>query len=404
MASFNYRAVGKDGKEKKGTIEANDQAQATAQIKNMGLMPISVTEANAMNKDLNIQIGKAVSSRDISVFCRQFVSMLNAGITIIDAVEMLGEQSENKPMKAALKDIRSDIGKGETMASAMARHEKVFPSLMINMVAAGEASGRLPEAMEHMGEHFEKDAKIRGMMKKAAMYPMILVIVAIAVMVIMLVKVLPGYAEMFEDMDVEMPMITQVVMAMSDFIIANWLILVLVIGGAVAGILAFKRTESGQFFFGSLQRKIPGLGTLNIKTQASIFSRTLSTLLASGLTMVEALDIVADAMPNALYRRGLKEAREEVVKGVPLSEPVAASGLYPPMVTHMIRIGEETGDVGDMLHRLSKYYDEEVEMATQTAMAALEPVIILFMAGIVIVLIASVLSPMMAMYQGMGNL
>lgn len=404
VAEFIYRAITDSGREKKGNIVADDADRATAKLKAMGLMPLELKKASVLTKEINITFGRLVNPRDLSVFCRQFVSMLNAGITIIDALNMLSQQTENKHMAKALLIVQSDIEKGETLSDSMRKHEKIFPSIMISMVAAGEASGKLETTFEHMAGHFEKDARIRGMLKKAAMYPIVVAVVAVIVMIVMLVKVVPSYMEMFEQMDVEMPGITLAVIAMSNFIQKFWYLLILIGAGIVAGIRVFKKTEYGETLFGNMSRKMPIFGKLNIKTSASIFARTLGTLLYSGLPMVDGLEIVANTMPNVLYQKALKKAREEVIKGVPLSEPLEGSGLFPPMVAHMIRIGEETGDVEEMLDRLSGYYDEEVEMATQTVMAALEPMIIIIMALIVIVLIAAVMAPMLAMYGGLDNL
>lgn len=404
MAEFVYRAIAKNGKEIHGNMEAESEAQAMGKLKNQGLMPLEVKKANALNKEITISIGNPVKPRDLSVFCRQLVSMLNAGITILDALAMLSQQTENKAMKKAIREVQADIEKGETLSMALKKHPKIFPSLMISMVSAGEASGKLETAFERMSEHFEKDAKIRGLLKKSAMYPIVVAVVAVVVVIVMLVKVIPSYTSMFEQMDMELPLLTRMVVDMSEFIQHRWPILLAIVGAIAVGINMFRQTETGELLFGNIARKLPVFGPLNIKTAASLFSRTLSTLLASGLSMVDSLEIVANTMQNAVYRNALKEAREEVVKGVPLSEPLANCALFPPMVTHMTKIGEETGDIESMLDRLAGYYDEEVEMATQTVMAALEPMIIVVMAIIVVFLVGAIMSPMLSMYTGLDNL
>lgn len=401
---FVYRAVTKGGKEKKGNIEADDEIRAAAKIKAMGLVPLEVAQATFWTRELSFNFGAAVKPRELAVFCRQFVSMLQAGIGITDCLTMLAEQTENKALARAIRQVENDIEKGESLSIALKKHPKIFPSIMISMVTAGEASGRLETSLSRASEHFEKDAKVRGMMKKAATYPIVVAVVAVVVVVIMLVTVIPSYTEMFEDMNIEMPKITQVVINMSEFVQSYWYMLIIVIGGVVAALRMFGKTEEGEKLFGTLSRSIPILGVLTIKTQASVFSRTLSTLLASGIAMTDALEIVARTMTNALYRDALKNCKEEVEKGVPLSEPLETCELFPPMVSHMVRVGEETGEIEEMLDRLANYYDEEVEQATQTAMAALEPMIILVMAAVVIVLVAAVMSPMMAMYSGIDNL
>lgn len=404
MAEYVYRAITRTGKEKKGNIEAEDTHRAVLRLREMGLMPFEVKEATIFNKELEISFGKRVKPRDLSVFCRQFVSMISAGVTIIDALHMLAGQTENKTMAEAIRMVQSDIGKGESLSDAMKKHEKVFPSIMISMVAAGEASGKLETAFARMAEYFEKENRIRGMLKKASMYPIIVAFVAVVVVIVMLVKVVPSYTALFEEMDVAMPMITMLVVHMSNFILSYWYLTAAVLAAAVIGIRIYGHSEKGQRQFGRLVRKVPVLGRLNVKKEASMFARTLSTLLYSGLPMVEAIEIVSATMTNALYQDALKAAKEEVMKGVPLSEPIENSRLFPPMVAHMIKIGEETGEIEEMMNRLADYYEEEVEMATQTAMAALEPMIIIVMAVCVIFLIAAVMAPMMSMYAGLDNL
>lgn len=404
MAEYVYRAVTRTGKEKRGNIEAEDAGRAVLRLRDMGLMPFEVKEATLFNRELELPFGKRVNPRDLSVFCRQFVSMISAGMTIMDALNMLAGQTENKTMADAIRMVQRDIGKGESLSDAMKKHRKVFPSVMISMAAAGEASGRLETAFGRMAEYFEKENRIRGRMKKAAMYPIIVALVAFAVIIVMLVKVVPGYTALFEEMDIEMPGITMLVVHMSSFFLSYWYLIGAVLATAAIGIRLYGHSEKGQRQLGMLARKIPVLGRLHVKKEAAIFARTLSTLLCAGIPMVEAIDIVSAAMTNVWYRDMLKAAREEVVKGSPLSEPIENSGLFPSMVAHMIKIGEEAGEIEEMMNRLADYYDEEVEMETRTVMAALEPMIILVMAVCVIFLIAAVMSPMMSMYSGLDRL
>lgn len=404
MADFTYQVIDASGKEKKGNIKAEDENDAKRKLKNEGYMVISLTKATALTKEISFEIGGKISPRDLSVFSRQFVSMVNAGVTILDTLEMLGEQTENKTMAKAIKGVYGDIQKGETLSDGLRNYPKVFPKIMISMVAAGEASGKIDVAFERMANHFEKSAKLNGMLKKAAVYPVMVAIVAFAVVIVMLVKVIPSYQDMFKDMGAELPKITQMVVAMSDFMIGYWYIILAIVIGAVIGIKMFSTTISGQKFFGTISRKMPVFGNLVVKTASSNFARTLSTLIYSGLPMIEALAITANTMTNYWYRQTLQDAKDEVSKGVPLSEPIIASGLFPPMVGHMTKIGEETGDLEGMLNKMSEYYDEEVEMATQTVMAAMEPMIILVLAVVVGTLVAAIMAPMLTMYTSMDSL
>ena len=404
MADFTYLVIDKKGKEKKGNVTAQTKEDAISKLKGDGFMVLHVEKANALTKEIDIQIGGGVKPRDLSIFCRQFVSMINAGVTILDALEMLSEQTENKNMAKAIRGVHAEIQKGETLSDALAKYPKIFPSIMVSMVAAGEASGKLDIAFTRMATHFEKSAKMKGLIMKSAMYPIIVMVVALVVMVFMLVKVIPSYEDMFNQLGGELPAITKAVIFMSDYIIDNWLMLLVIIIGVIIAISFYKKTISGQVFFGTLARKMPIFGKMNIKTASSNYARTLSTLIYSGLPMIEALAITANTMTNYIYKQAIIKAKEEVAKGIPLSEPIIDSGLFPPMVGHMTRIGEETGDLEGMLNRLADYYDEEVEMASQTVMAALEPMIILVLAGIVALMVAAIMGPMFSMYGQMENL
>lgn len=293
---------------------------------------------------------------------------------------------------------------GETLADAMRKHKKIFPELMINMVTAGEAAGKLDVTFSRMADHFEKAEKTEGMMKKAAIYPVMVAVVAIVVVVIMLIKVVPAYADMFASMDVEMPGITLAVMNASDFMTHYWYVLLAIIVMVVAVGKAYKNTEDGKLAAGRMAISVPLFGKLKIKTISSLTARTLSTLIYSGMPLVDGLRLTARTVGNELYKRALEQAVVDVREGMTLSSSLKKSGLYPPMVSHMIGIGEETGELEDMLTKLADYYDTEVEMTTQTVMAALEPMIILIMAALVGIIIAACMAPMISLYSNMGNL
>ena len=403
MASFSYEAVDQTGKQKKGSIEADTKEKAFAELKSQGLIPISVAEQSVLNKDINIDIGGKPKARDYSVFCRQFVSMTQAGVTLIDALNMLGEQTENKKLAKAIKEIQVDVEKGESLTNAM-RAQKFLPSLLCSMVEAGEASGSLDVAFDRMATHFEKDNRVKAMVKKAAIYPIIVCIVAVVVVIVMLTTIIPSYASMFVDMDMELPGITLAVMAASDFLMEKWYFVIAVLVALVVLIKWFKSTAVGEIVFATIGMKLPLFGSLTIKTASARFARTVSTLLAAGISLVDAVEITANIMDNKIIKNSLYACKEEIMQGVPLSQPLQKSGIFPPMVYHMARIGEESGDIEGLLEKLADYYEEEVEMATQSLMAAMEPMIIIVLAGVVGVLIGAVMAPMAQMYVGMDNL
>ncbi|MBQ6661146.1 MAG: type II secretion system F family protein [Lachnospiraceae bacterium] len=403
MATYQYRAVDKYGREKKGSIEATTPDRAASMLKGEGLLPVKVTEQSIFQKDINLG-GSKVSNRELAVFCRQFVSIINAGVPIIDALGMMEEQTENKQFKKAIGEVRTSVAKGETLGNSMRARTDVFPSMLINMVDAGEASGSIDVSLDRMATQFEKDAYLSGLVKKAMVYPIVVLCVAIGVCIVLLVKVVPTFMEMFEDMDIDMPGITTFVMNASDWLKRNWFIALAVILVIAIGIKIFMSSRTGTIFFATLAIKLPAIKNFTIKSSSSRLARTLSTLTASGISMIDSLDITAKTMSNYLFREAVFECKEEVKKGVPLSEPLKRCGLFPPMVIHMTKIGEETGDLEAMLTKMADYYDEEVEAATQALMAALEPMIILFMAGVCGVIIGAVIAPMGALYDGLDNL
>lgn len=402
MASYKYEVVGADGKPKTGTIEAMNMEVASAELKSSGNTIVSIARANAFNKDLEIHIGKVVSVREMSVFCRQFESVLNAGVTVVEALDMLSEQTENKPFANAIAEVRDSVQRGETLAVAMAEHPKIFPNLMVQMVAAGESSGGLDKAFSRVGSQFEKEAHLKGLIIKSAIYPVILILVIIVVVAIMMIKIVPTFTEQFDEVGGKLPGITLAVMAVSDFFVHSWYFIIAIIAGIAIFIHAWKKTEGGAHMLGKFILKVPLVGPLSIKTASSRMTRTLSTLMGSGVQLVDALGLVTEMMGNAVVKQALKDATEEVSRGIPLSKPLADSGVFPPMVYHMIEIGEETGNMEDMLDKVAAYYDEEVESATEALLAAMEPLIIIVMAVVVVPIVLAIMMPMYSLYDSIG--
>ena len=404
MAAWGFVAIDKSGKEIKGSKEADSEEQVLRELKAQGLIVLDVTEHNALTKDISIDIGGKPTARDLSVFCRQFASITRAGVTIIEALRMLAEATENKKMQKALMNVRADVEKGETFADSLAKHPAVFPELLIQMARAGESSGSLETSMERMAIQFEKSAKTKALVKKAMIYPIVVMIVAIAVVIVMLLVVIPSYTDMFEQLGAELPGITLAVIAMSDFLKNYWFIIIPVVIGIVFLIKAYAKTYSGKHLFGKLQLKIPALKNLVVKNASAMMARTLSTLLTAGVPLNEAVGIVADTMTNIWFKEALHDATEQIMVGVPLSQPLQNCGLFPPMVYYMVRIGEEAGSTEEMLNKLADYYEEEVELAVQSLMAAMEPMIIIVLAVVVGGLIAACMAPMMTMYEALDNL
>ena len=403
MPAYAYEAVDKMGKKKRGNIEAATPDRAQSMLKGEGLIPLKVSEQSFLNKDVNIG-GSGVSKRDLSVFCRQFVSILNAGVPIVDAMGMMEDQTENKRLQKALGEVKANIAKGESFANALRERSDIFPSMMINMVEAGEASGSIDVSLDRMAAQFEKDVKLGGLVKKALIYPIVVVCVAIVVLIVMMAFVIPNFMEMFKDMDTKMPALTLAVMGAADFFKAYWYLIFGLILVIVIGLKIFSASQVGTEFLAKAAISIPAFKEFTIKTSSSRLARTLATLTSSGISMIDALDISAKTMTNYVFRQAVLEAKEEVKKGVPLSEPLKRSGLFPPMVVHMTKIGEETGDMDSMLTKMADYYDEEVENATQNLLSVMEPVIILVIAVFVGILVGACVMPMLSLYKGLDNI
>ena len=404
MESFSYKAVNTAGKDVKGSVEAESREEAGRKIKEQGLIPVSIGKQGALDKDVNIPIfkGKKIPARDMSVFCRQFASILKAGVSVINALEMLAEQTENKKLKEAIVNTQSNVEKGESLSDSM-RQNDAFPSILIDMVRAGEASGSLENSLTRMAIQFEKDAKLNGIVKKAMMYPIVLICVMIGVVIVMLTFVIPSFMTMFEDLDSELPVTTKAILAMSNSLKNYWYIYIIVVVGIVVGIQMYKRTDNGKHNLDKLKLKIPVFGVLQTKSACASFARTMSTLLQAGMPMIDALEISASTMKNVLFYDGLEKVKNGVSLGLPLSNQLKSTGLFPAMVVHMVGIGEETGNVEEMLTNSATYYEEEVEVQTQTLTSLMEPIIIVLMAFVVVLLIMAIYQPMIQLYNTLGS-
>lgn len=403
MATYAYEALLPSGKVKKSTMAADSKEEAIRKIKEGGMTLLTVQEQGALQKDIELPMfKKKIPDRDLSVFCRQFSSLMKAGVSIIKSLEMLVEQTENKVLRTALLNTLSGVEKGETLANAMRQSGDAFPPLFISMIAAGESSGSLEGSIDRMGEQFEKNAKLKGMVKKAMMYPIVLSIVAVGVVVVLMMFVIPNFTSMFADLGTKLPFMTLAVMAFSNSLITYWFIYLGVIVGIVVAYKMYVRTEAGRRNVDALKLKIPVFGTLVQKQACASFSRTLATLLQAGMPVIEAISICAGTMTNVLFKEALFKAMDGVSLGLSLSSQLKNSKRFPAMVVHMTNIGEETGNLEEMLGNVATYYDEEVEITTQSVTALMEPAIIVVMALIVCVIIAAVYGPMLELYNTLG--
>ncbi len=405
MPKFVYEAVTTLGKRVKGNMEADDSSKAVAKLTATGHTVISIKEAGFLNAEINVSLGgKKVAPRDMGAYCHQFVSILKAGVPLVTCLKMMEKQSQNKVLAATTREIRISVEKGATLAAAMSKHDAVFPPLFVNMVRSGEETGNIDKSFEQMAVQYEKDAKMKGIVKKAMMYPIVVCCLALVLVVVMLVWIVPQFTSMFAEMDLTMPAYTLAIVAMSNFLIDNWYF---VFGGVLILVVlfrVFRATDKGKHILGNIAITMPIFGKLNVKTACAQFSRNLQTMLSAGIKITDALAIVAETMNSLIYSESVYEIKKQVEMGLPLQRALEKTGLYPPMVTNMVGIGEEAGSTEEMLGTVADYYEMDVEETTQQVAATLEPLLIIAMALICVAIIGGVFLPIISLYGQLETL
>lgn len=405
MPGYQYKAIGIDGKERKGNLIAASVEQAEGKLKSDGLITISLLEDIKAEKHADRKRESCVEAGTLRIFCHQFVTITGAGVSAINALQMLGEQTENRILRRSITALVDAMGKGITLSQAMREQDRVFSNLFVSLVEAGEAEGNLQKAFEGMAAYYEEEEKMEAAVKRTVVYPTVTLWVAIGVILAILILVIPNFMKMFSDMDIRLNAYTRGVIAVSSFFAAYWWVFAAVVLFAFAIFKIYSYTERGRGFFSSLKMKSPLFGGLRIKAASAKLARMLSILLKAHIPMEEALAIAGEAMgKNVLLRKTVQEAKEQVKNGAALSKPLQNSGLFPPLLIHMVSIGEETGDLAAMLETVAKYYEEETINQAEHLAAVVEPVLILAMAAIVGMLILAVMQPMLALYDAVGNM
>ena len=397
MPVYNYKAINRSGKTVKDSLEAASLDSAKSSLRSAGYTLLDIKEQGLLDKDISIPFLDKPSSKDMALFCRQFLSILKAGVPIATVLSMMTQQTENKKLSAAIRDMQTNVSKGEALAASMRRQDKVFPSMLVNMVAAGEESGNLESSFGQMDVYFERLKRTKSKVIKVMIYPCVILVVMVVVLIVMMTRIIPMFLKSFEEMGAELPFLTRCVLAVSDWFVAWWWALVLGIFGLILFCVLFRRTNRGKHFFGWLARKVPVVKNLTVKSACATFARTMSILLGSGLTLMEALDLTADNMSNIYYKEAIQSIRTRISDGWPLANSMKETGLFPPMICNMVAIGEETGDLQEMLSKVADYYDEEVTDATDRLTALIEPCIILILAVFVAIIVFSIFLPMMNM-------
>ena len=397
MPGFNYTAINRNGKRVRSSLDASSIETAKSSLRGAGYTILDIKEQTTLNRDIEIPFLGKPKAKDMAVFCRQFVSILRAGVSVASVLAMLGQQTGNKKLRAAIREMQADVEKGEALATSMRRHPKIFPAILVNMVAAGESSGNLEESFRQMELYFERSKRTKSKVTSAMIYPCVLIVVMIIVLIVMMTKIIPNFLKTFEDMDAELPKLTQGVMAVCEWFESWWWVPLLVLAALVVGGILFHRTNKGKHFFGWLARKTPVVGNLTVKTACATFCRTMEVLIGSGLTLTDSMDLAASNMGNIYYLEAIRDARGMVAEGTPLRESLVRTGIFPPMVSNLVGVGEETGDLQSMMGKVADYYDEEVDEATKKLLNLMEPAIIIFMAVFVVIIVLAIYLPMINM-------
>lgn len=397
MPGFNYTAINRNGKRVRSSLDASSIETAKSSLRGAGYTILDIKEQTTLNRDIEIPFLGNPKAKDMAVFCRQFVSILRAGVSVASVLAMLGQQTSNKKLRAAIREMQADVEKGESLATSMRRHPKIFPAILVNMVSAGEASGNLEESFRQMELYFERSKRTKSKVTSAMIYPCVLIVVMIVVLIVMMTKIIPNFLKTFEDMDAELPKITLGVMAVCEWFKSWWWVPLLVLAALIVGGVLFHRTDKGKHFFGWLARKTPVVGNLTVKTACATFCRTMEVLIGSGLTLTDSMDLAASNMGNIYYLEAIRDARGMVAEGTPLRESLLRTGIFPPMVSNLVGVGEETGDLQSMMGKVADYYDEEVEEATKKLLNLMEPAIIIFMAVFVVIIVLAIYLPMINM-------
>jgi type IV pilus assembly protein PilC len=404
MAGFAYSAISIDGLETVGEVHAPDLEAAREQLRVRGLLAHSLRELPASGQEGMRTAFKKIKPRSMQVFSRQFATMIEAGLNIVAALVILEEQTDDMYLAEVISELRADVEGGLLLSQAMARHPKVFNNLYISMVQAGEASGMLDHVLDRVAEQIEKETKIKRRVKGAMVYPTVVFTFATLVLIAMLMFIVPIFAKIFTSLGGHLPMLTQVVVDASDLLRQRWYIVFPLMAFTIWGVLRYKKTESGRQQWDRLKLRIPmKIGEVVLKVTMARLLRTLATLVAAGVDIIKALEIAGSTAGNWLVETAVADVRVKVQEGVPIAEPLTQDPLFPPMVSQMVKIGEETGELEKMLSKIADFYEDEVDAAIQSLTSIIEPLMMIgvgFMVGIIVI---AMYLPMFRMMQLIGN-
>ncbi len=400
MATFAYVGRTRTGAVKKGELTAKTRNEAVEQLRRQSVVVTSLEEKAGKEGGFNLSLGSGLTDKDLVVFTRQFGTMVNAGLPLIQCLDILATQSESKALSKSVGTVKTDVEGGATLSDALRKHPKVFDDLYVNMIHAGEVGGLLDTVLTRLAKHIEKAMKLKGQIKSAMVYPISILGVAIIVITVLMVWVIPIFEKMFKEMSggkMGLPGPTQLVIDMSNFIQSSIIFIVAGMIGAGYGVKKYYGTPKGRLAIDKLLLKLPIFGDLIRKASVAKFTRTLGTLITSGVPLLEGLSICAKTSGNKVIEEALVGARSSISGGKTISEPLAKSGVFPPMVTHMIAVGESTGALDAMLGKIADFYEDEVDQAVAALTSLLEPLMMVFLGSIVGFIVIAMYLPIFQM-------
>lgn len=395
-----YKYLGRDRKgRKEGIVTAQSKREAMLQLKEKGIKVTEVTELPETLLTKEISFGSAVKLQDFVIYLRQFATLIKAGISVVDATAILAEQTESKALKKALLSVEQDLKDGNPLSTAAAKHKKVFSSMFVNMIRAGEATGSMDETLERLATHFEKQHYTKQKIISALTYPIAIAIIAFIVVIFLLVSVVPTFVDMFADFDSELPAITKFVLSASEFMQSFWWVVVLIVIAIVVAIVMIRNNKSSKYYMDYFLLRVPIFGKILQKAAIARMTRTLSSLFTSSVPILQAISIVESIIENEVMAKVLIKSRSALEQGQSLTVPMKGHWVFPPLVTQMIAIGEETGSLDEMLGKVADFYEKEVDTATDQLKSLIEPIMIVFLAGIVGTIVTAILVPMFEIFN-----
>ena len=398
MASYTYSAINAEGLQLDGEVHAPDLEAAREQLRVRGLLAEFIEELPASGEEGVRTVFKKIKPRSLQIFSRQFATMIEAGLNVVSSLVILEEQTDDPYFALVIKELRADVEGGLLLSQAMARHPKIFSRLYIAMVEAGEAAGILDQVLDRVALQIEKETQIKRRVKGAMMYPTMVMIFATLVLIGLLMFLVPVFVNIFAQLNGELPTLTQWVVAASDQLRSHWFIIFPAIGLIVWGIRRFKKTEPGRQLWDRIKLRIPmKIGDVVLKVTMARFSRTLSTLVAAGVDIIKALEITGQTAGNWVVEEALSDVRQKVHQGVPIAQPLIENPVFPPMVSQMVKIGEETGELEKMLGKVADFYEDEVDASIQALTSIIEPLMMIGVGVMVGIIVIAMYLPMFKM-------